>query len=106
MDASVSSLPNHRTQFQRALDDFISDRATDEKFTEFLQLCRNEGSCLSPDAVNEQLAQVKAEKSMKTPAFKIFSKITRTLEGYSGCISKFGMLLASIYVSRLDQTAF
>ena len=85
----TSAEPSFST-FDRALEGYIASLPKDKKRLKFIELCRDSGTNVTPQAINELLQREEARRSLSGPVRRIFSRLMRALKDYSELISLLG----------------
>ncbi|KAF8633882.1 hypothetical protein AX14_010703 [Amanita brunnescens Koide BX004] len=78
--------------FDRALERYLAGLPTeDKKQHKFFELCRDSGTNLTPQAINELLQREQARRSLSGPVQRLFSRVMSALRDYSEVISQLGV---------------
>ena len=77
--------------FDRALEQYLAGLPKDKKRFKFIELCRDSGTNVTPQAINQLLQREEARRSLSGPVQRIFSRVMSALRDYSEVISQLGV---------------
>ena len=86
----TSAEPSFST-FDRALEQYLAGLPKDKKRFKFIELCRDSGTNVTPQAINQLLQREEARRSLSGPVQRIFSRVMSALRDYSEVISQLGV---------------
>ena len=85
----TSAEPSFST-FDRALEEYLAGLPKDKKRFKFIELCRDSGTNVTPQAINELLQREEARRSLSGPVQRIFSRVMSALREYNDVINQLG----------------
>ena len=85
----TSAEPSFST-FDRALEDYLVSLPKDKKRFKFIELCRDSGANVTPQAINKLLQHEEARRALSGPVHKIFRQVMNALTDYSEVIGQLG----------------
>lgn len=85
----TSAEPSFST-FDRALEEYLAGLPKDKKRFKFIELCRDSGANITPQAINKLLQHEEARRALSGPVQRIFSRVMSALRDYSEVIGQLG----------------
>lgn len=85
----TSAEPSFST-FDRALEEYLAGLPKDKKRFKFIELCRDSGANITPQAINKLLQHEEARRALSGPVQRIFSRVMSALRNYSEVIGQLG----------------
>ena len=86
----TSAEPSFST-FDRALEEYLSGLPKDKKQFKFIELCRDSGTNVTPEAINKLLQHEQAQRALSGPVQRIFRRVMSALKDYSEVINQLGV---------------
>jgi hypothetical protein len=77
--------------FDHALEEYLAGLPKDKKQFKFIELCRDSGTNVTPQAINELLQREEARRALSGPVQRIFSRVMSALRDYSEVINQLGV---------------
>jgi hypothetical protein len=76
--------------FDRALQEYLAGLPKDKKQFKFIELCRDSGTNVTPQAINDLLQHEAARRALSGPVQRIFSRVMSALKDYSEVVGLLG----------------
>ncbi|KAJ7278277.1 hypothetical protein C8J57DRAFT_1713171 [Mycena rebaudengoi] len=74
--------------FDRALEEYLAGLPKDKKHFKFIELCRDSGASVTPEAINNLLRREEARRTLSGPVKKIFRRVMSALKDYGEVIGQ------------------
>jgi len=90
MPTPETSAESSFSTFDYALNEYLAGLNKDKKQFKFIELCRDSGTNVTPQAINELLQHEQARRALSGPIRRIFSRVISALRDYSEVIGQLG----------------
>ncbi|KAJ7766248.1 hypothetical protein B0H16DRAFT_1523470 [Mycena metata] len=74
--------------FDRALDEYLASLPKEKKHFKFIELCRDSGASVTPEAINDLLRREEARRTLSGPVKKIFGRVMSAFKDYGDVIDQ------------------